>query len=147
MDLMEFGIYAVAYAIVGIILAICFIVSGIGYYKMFKKAGRTGWTAFIPLFRDYVCFKMSWAVRFFWISTASLIAYELISDSSSLILSLVGIAAGIVYLACQAMMCIRLAKSFGKTTLWGVLLFFFPFVVSLILGFGSATYTDEICEG
>ena len=35
---------------------------------------------------------------------------------------------------------IRVAKSFGKGKGWGVLLFFFPFIISLILGYGKAEY-------
>ena len=34
----------------------------------------------------------------------------------------------------------RVAKSFGKNKGWGVLLLFFPFPVSLILGYGKAEY-------
>ena len=36
-----------------------------------------------------------------------------------------------------------MAKSFGKTTGFGVLLFFFTFIVSLILGFGKAQYVGN----
>ena len=37
-------------------------------------------------------------------------------------------------------LCIRNAKSFGKGAGCGVLMFFFPFIVTLILGFGKAEY-------
>ena len=50
------------------------------------------------------------------------------------------IKGGTYYLVLDVKLNIRMAKSFGRTKGWGVLLFFFPFIVSLILGYGKAEY-------
>ena len=58
------------------------------------------------------------------------------------VLLLIGIAivCAIIFFVLGMKLDIRVAKSFGKSTGWGVLLFFFPFIMSLILGFGKAKY-------
>ena len=117
-----------------------FVVSSLGYYKMFRKAGQRGWMAFIPLLRDYVRYKMSWNVKAFVIYLVSVIAVELLGESETILLGLIGAAGAVSALVMEAKACVRIAKSFGKSKGWGALLFFFPYVVTLILGFGKAEY-------
>lgn len=119
---------------------IWFFVSAIGYYKMFQKANESGWKAFIPYYRDYICFKFAWAAKSFWIFLIGLLLFQLFSGHEALLPKIIGVVAGIVFIVMNVKLNIRVAKSFGKSTVWGVLLFFFPFIVSLILGFGKAAY-------
>ena len=117
-----------------------FFISAIGYRKMFQKAGEAGWKAFIPYLKDFVCFKISWNTKVFipFLLTALLIYF--LPGSDYLITGLLTWVCIIIDLVLHIKLDIRVAKSFGKTTGWGVLLFFFPFVVSLILGYGKAEY-------
>lgn len=124
--------------IVGFI--VWFFVSALGYRKMFLKAGEAGWKAFIPYYNNFICFKIAWNVKVFWPFLAALLLVQGISASENLLLQLVCIVSGIVFIVLGIKLDIRVAKSFGKTTLWGVLLFFFPFIISLILGYGKAQY-------
>lgn len=117
-----------------------FFISAIGYYKMYQKAGEAGWKAFIPYYRSYIRFKFAWNPKFFWFFLLGQIIFQIFSDSASLMLSLVGCVGAIFVLVFGMKLDIRVAKSFGKSTSWGVLLFFLPFIVSLILGFGKAEY-------
>lgn len=117
-----------------------YFLSALGYFKMYKKAGEAGWKAFIPLLTDYVKFKIAWTKKFFWIYLVCLLVFYCLNTSETLLVLLLSLACGITCIVFGFKNDIRMAKSFGKSTGWGVALFFFPFIVSLILGFGKATY-------
>ena len=134
------GLMGVIAGVMMVAAAAWFFISAIGYFKMFKKAGQRGWFAFIPLLREYAMFKMSWSVKAFVISTALLAVVQLFGDSENIILGLVVAVLGIAWIVMQVKLQLRVAKSFGKGGLWAALLFFLPFIASLILGFGSAEY-------
>lgn len=126
-----------------------FFVSAFGYRKMFQKAGEAGWKAFIPYYKNFICFKMAWTTKLFWPWLIALLALQMLPETESLIVTLLNIAFLVVCTTLGIKLDVRLAKSFGKTKIWGVLLFFFPFIVSLILGYGKAEYVgkdDSITE-
>ena len=131
-------------AIIGTLMvvggAVWFLVSAIGYFKMFKKAGQRSWFAFIPLLREYALFKMSWTIKAFAISTVLLAVLQIFGESDNLIASLAAAVCGIVWIVMQVKLVVRVAESFGKGKGWAALLFFLPFITTLILGFGSAEY-------
>jgi uncharacterized membrane protein YuzA (DUF378 family) len=56
------------------------------------------------------------------------------------LVSIVAAVCGIAWLVVHIKLLNRVAKSFGKGTVWVLLLLFVPFVATLILGFGSAEY-------
>ena len=62
-----------------------------------------------------------------------------VQEPSSTLAAVAGVA-GLVGTVLHIMQSIKLAKSFGKGKLWGALLFFFPYIFTLILGFGKAEY-------
>ena len=120
---------------------IWFFVSAFGYRKMFEKAGEAGWKAFIPYYNKFICFKMAWNTKMFWIYLVTLLCVQsLPSETENILINIILIVSGIVALVVGVKRDIRIASSFGKTKGWGVLLFFFPFIVSLILGYGKAEY-------
>jgi len=95
------------------------VVAIAGIWKTFAKAGQPGWSAIIPIYNVYVMLKIVgrpawWLVLFF---------IPLVNFVIALIVAL------------------DMAKSFGQTAVFGVvLLFFFGVIGYLILGFGSAQY-------
>ena len=117
-----------------------FFISAIGYCKMFQKAGEAGWKGLIPYYRSYIRFKFAWNTKFFWVFFLGLAIFQIFAESETLLLSLLGLAGGTLMVVMGFKLDIRVAKSFDKSTGWAVLLFFFPFIVSLILGFGKARY-------
>ena len=134
------GVLGALLTLVGIGRIVWFFVSAIGYYKMFQKAGYAGWKAFIPLYSDFICFNFSWKTKVFWLYLVCYLLIHFLPGSEYLITGLLSLACAVICLVLDIKVNLRVAKSFGKTKLWGVLLFFFPFVVSLILGFGKAEY-------
>ena len=131
------GAFAVLAALGSIIW---YFVSAMGYRKMFMKAGEAGWKAFIPYYKNYICFRFAWNTKIFWAFLATMLVLEFMPGELGIVVDLIKLVCGIVCIVLGIKLDIRVAKSFGKTTGWGVLLFFFPFIVSLILGYGNAEY-------
>ncbi len=134
------GIVAMILAFGGILW---YFLSALGYYKMYKKAGKRGWMAFVPVVRSYARFSFAWNIKAFWLYLVCLAVMQFVGSSEQIVLSLLALACSITVLVLSIKLDIRVAKSFGKSAGVGVLLFFFPFIVSLILGFGKAKYVGN----
>lgn len=87
-------------------------------WKVFSKAGQPGWAAIIPIVNTYFLIRV--AGRSGW----------------WLILMFIPVVNFIIWI----ILCIDVAKNFGKGTGFGIGLLFLPFIFFLILGFGSAQY-------
>jgi hypothetical protein len=89
-----------------------------GVWKIFTKAGQPGWASIIPVYNWYVWCKIvdrpGWWVILLFIPFVNFIV-------------------GII-------LCIDLAKSFGKGVGFGIGLILLPVIFCPILGFGSARY-------
>ena len=87
-------------------------------WKMFSKAGQPGWAAIIPIYNIYVMCKIAgrpgWWVLLMFIPLVNFIIIIIL--------------------------CIDLAKSFGKGAGFGIGLLLLPFIFYPVLGFGSAQY-------
>ena len=124
-----------------------FFISAIGYYKMFQKTGEAGWKAFIPYYRTYICFKFAWEPKKFWVYFVGAVLVQVLgSMEGNIIASLIGLVGGIAAIVYGFKLDLRVAKSFGKSTIWGLMLFFIPFIASLILGFGKSEYIGNTAE-
>jgi len=89
-----------------------------GIWKVFAKAGQPGWFAIIPIFNLYIMLKIVgrpwwWLILF--------------------IIPIVGLIVAIV-------VSVDLAKSFGKSVLFGIGLALLGFIFYPVLGFGQAQY-------
>ena len=92
-------------------------------WKIFKKAGRNGWEAIIPIYNVVVLFQITGInpLHILWV--------------------LLPIVGSIVFLVFAIKAMINLAKSFGKSTGFAVGLIFLPLIFEAILAFDSSTYT------
>jgi len=102
----------------GLGVLIFYIVSVIALWRVFNKAGESGIWAFIPIINLYKMCKIAdgngWKFLLFIIPIVNVIYAFLLN--------------------------IRMAKAFGKSTLFGILLAFFNIIFTYILAFGSAQY-------
>jgi len=102
-----------------------FVVVIAGMWKTFAKAGQPGWAAIVPIYNIYVMLKIvgreAWWLILFFIPCVGFVA------------------AIIVYM--------DLAKSFGKSTGFGLGLIFLSFIFFPILGFGNARYVGPAALG
>ena len=101
--------------IVGLLIALLLIVA---MWKVFTKAGQPGWASIIPIYNLYIWCKIVGRPGW-WIIL--------------LLIPLVNIIVGII-------LCIDMAKSFGKGGGFGIGLALLGIIFWPILGFGSAQY-------
>ena len=102
----------------------CCVGSARGYCKLFQKAGEAGWKAFIPYYSDFVCFKFAWKSKLFLIVLISSLLIYFLPGSDYLISGLLIWVCMIIELVINIKLDIRVAKSFGKSKGWGIMLFF-----------------------
>ena len=130
------GIFAAIFAL----SVIRYLLTAIGYSKMYRKAGEAPWKAFIPVYNAYNNYKISWAGKFFFLALAMNILLTLFNGSTVLALQLVAAAAGIALIVVTVKQNIKMAKLFGKGNGTGIALMFFPGITSLILGLDKAEF-------
>ena len=130
------GIFAAIMAL-GVIR---YLLTAIGYSKMYRKAGEAGWKAFIPVYNTYNNYKISWTGKMFFLSAALYILVTALSNSAMLAAQLAVIAAGIALMVVTIKQNVKMAKLFGKGAGTGIALIFFPGITSLILGLGKAEF-------
>ena len=130
------GIFAAIMAL-GVIR---YLLTAIGYSKMYRKAGEAGWKAFIPVYNTFNNYKISWTGKFFFLSAALYILVTALSNSAMLAAQLAVIAAGIALMVVTVKQNVKMAKLFGKGAGTGIALIFFPGITSLILGLGKAEF-------
>jgi uncharacterized membrane protein YoaK (UPF0700 family) len=105
------GVVVVIY----LVLILVFIVAG---WMIFTKAGEAGWKVLIPIWNTLVLLKIV-GRPWWWI-----------------LLLLIPIVSFVVWIV----VAINLARSFDRSTGFGIGLVFLPFIFGLILAFGSSTY-------
>lgn len=132
-----------------LLAVVLYLVSALGWWRMFKKAGVPGWKAFVPFVNIYEMYKLSWVGKKFWgwlcfsvISAALFYCAEMLAGGTALdfLPDVLAIAASVVALDYSLKMNVLLAKAYGKGRVFGAFLWAFPFIASLILGFGRAKY-------
>jgi len=90
----------------------------VGMWKMFEKAGEAGWASLIPFYNLWVLNRIA-GKPWWWF---------------------IGYLIPLVNVVCFLLLSLAVARKFGEAALYGVALFFFPFIFYPILGFGSARY-------
>ena len=121
------------------------ILQVIANWRIFTKAGEAGWKSIIPVYNDYVSYKIAWQTSYFWISFVLEIAASGIdqytnSHGSIWILTvLVGVIRLIVGII-SILYSVKLAKAFGRGAGFAVGLIFLQPIFLLILGFGDDRY-------
>ena len=115
LSLLTASFLSVTYFILTLLFGIVwYVLYAFGAYRLFQKAGITGWLAWIPIVNEYFTYKIAWNSEAF-----------IIEAFSNFIFSQ------------------KLAKAFGKSQLFGLGLFFFQPVFIMLLGYGDAEYYGQ----
>lgn len=121
-------------AFIGVILLVALFMLVCNWF-IFKKAGRPGWAALIPYYNTYVLIQIvGRPMWFFWAILVSsvVVAIPVIGVFLSFL--------SILTLVLTIIITVDLAKVFGKTGWFAVLMIFLPIVGYPILAFGPAKY-------
>lgn len=110
------------------IVLLMFAVPAIAFQRLFLKAGRPAWKAWIPAYNILILTDIVGRAR----------GWGFLLICAPFIPSLGILVVGIVWL----MLMIDLAKVFGKSTPFAVMLTFIPVIPLLILAFSDAEYRE-----
>lgn len=130
------GIYLI-FALVWWILQI------IANWNIFTKSGEAGWKSLIPIYGDYVSYKIAWQTSYFWLNFILGILLSYVSNANlneSMFLSLIVILLKIALTVINIMYCVKLARAFGRGIGFAIGLILLQPIFLLILGFGSDQY-------
>lgn len=109
-----------------IVLLVFVVLTVVGNWKVFEKAGKPGWAAIVPIYNTVVLYQVSglnpWLLLLYLVPFVNYIAMFVLS----------------------IMLAGKLAKAFGKGTGFAVGIFFLQPVFTLILGFGDAKYEGPV---
>jgi hypothetical protein len=98
------------------IILLVLVVAGV--WMTFVKAGKPGWGAIIPFYNWYLLIKVAgrpgWWFILYFIPFVNIVIHIIV--------------------------CIDVAKNFEHGAGFGILLWLFPFIMFLVLGFGSSQY-------
>ena len=117
------AIMAVMGAYFFFILAV-WLITAIGLWKMFEKAGKPGWAAIIPIYNIIVMLEIT-GNPMWW---------------------LIMLFIPIVNIIFSIMLLNSLSKSFGQDIGTTLLFIFLPFIGFPMVGFGSAKYVGQVAK-
>jgi hypothetical protein len=112
------ALFGGAFCIVWLLVIVATIA---GCWKTFEKAGKPGWAAIVPIYNV-------------------LMLAEIAGKPAWWGLLLYVPCAGIIF---AILLCIEVAKKFGKDALFGVLLALLSPIFFIVLGFGDAKYNKD----
>ena len=120
------GLIAVALLLIYVVMILfallCWIIVFVAGWKILVKAGEAGWKIFIPFYNVWVLYEISINSNVLWF-----------------ILTFIPGPSAAAYFV----MCLAIAKVFGKGAGFGILTAFFPFIGLPMLAFGHAEYTGD----
>lgn len=150
------GIAGGMFAIFGVFALVFIILMVIARWKIFTKAGEKGWKSIIPIYSDYIEWKIGWKkTNLFWVNFCLIIlayvlmaiggmtvneAGQVVAPTAITPVYIIGGLLLIPILVLDLIATFKLMKSFGKGVGMFILYIFFPYIALLILGFGKAKY-------
>lgn len=121
-------------AMIGLVWVVVLIIAN---WKIYTKAGEAGWKCLIPFYGQYIMYKITWDVTYFWVVlglavVAGIVAVMEIPVIGTLI-SIASSVIGIIQLH-------KLSKAFGHDVPFTLGLVFLNPIFVLILAFGQSEY-------
>ena len=144
-----------------------FVLLVIAQWKVFEKAGEKGWKSLIPIYGQYILFKIAGAKAWFWgLLCVSIVcsimmgantpaidwnaSQEVINGQLNLIdwsqytPYVIGmVVTCIASLVVEIVLAVKIARAFNKGGAYIFGLIFFAPIVLMVLGFGKAKYSKK----
>ena len=116
----------------------------IANWRIFTKAGEAGWKSLIPVYSDYVSYKIAWQPAYFWlVFILGIVASGIGSvnpDGQNVMLAMIVTLIRIVMGVISIMYSVKLARAFGRKNIFALGLIFLQPIFMLILGLGDDPY-------
>lgn len=116
----------------GLIVLAAAIITIIAECKVFTKAGEKWWKVFIPVYNSWIQAKIA-GLAWWWLPI--FLVVSALTEVKSL-----SFTAGMVLILVSFNYNYNIAKKFGKSCGFALLMAFLPFIGYPILGFGTAKY-------
>ncbi len=156
------GIIGAVFGVVMMVAIIIMVIQIIACWKIFTKAGEKGWKALIPIYNQYILYKIVDMKEYFWgmlclsficsiiftvngfnpntMTEEQLQAYDMAAHPMVIVASLVLIISSIIVAIINSN---RTSKVFGHGKGFAVGLFFLRDIFLLILAFGNSKYDKK----
>lgn len=150
------GLLGVSLTMIAIFSLVIWVLCIIARWRIFTKAGEAGWKSIIPIYSDYVQWRIGWKkTGLFWAMLALIIVGafmvgfdgSFVSVNGSLtytgsggILGTIGIILMLVAAILDLVSIYKLFASFGKGIGWFIGYIFLSYIMLLVLGLGSSRY-------
>lgn len=140
--------------IIFILIVLLFVLAAsileiIGKWKLLKKAGKKGWEAIIPYYNTWTLVEISGCKWWFFLiiicsSALSLNFSYNINETTNISFNSLDLLGGIINFV--AMLCINynISKKCNKDMAYAIGLTILPFIFYPILGFGNATFDNNV---
>lgn len=126
-------------AIIGVIVVAWAIFYLIGMVKLYKKCGKGGWEAIVPIYNNYVLVDIA-GLNWWWFLL--MIASSLFVSTNGDSVSTLAYVGGIASLFANINVAYNMSKKFHKETVWIVLAVLFGGIVYPILGYSKKEEYD-----
>ena len=132
----------------GIYLVFAFIwwlLQIIANWNIFTKAGEAGWKSIIPVYSDYISYKIAWQPSYFWLVFVLGIITSVANgmadpNGTNTTILLIVLLIRIILAIISILYCIKLSRAFGHGIGFAIGLIFLQPIFMLILGFGNDPY-------
>lgn len=114
-------------------------------WKIFTKAGQAGWKSIIPIYGDYVSYKIAWQSSYFLLLFVLQIVISCIDglanpNQDNVVLLAIVALLKVITTIISILYAVKLAKAFGKGGWFAAGLIVLSPIFLLILGFGDSQY-------
>jgi len=123
--------------LLALIIVVC-ILTVVGRWKVFKKAGKEGWEALIPVYSDWVYVEIS-GVNWWYFLLIIMPTLTMFVKNNSIISVISPLISMVGYFFCNY----NISKRFHKDTGTAILLTLFPIIVLLVIGVSKKYVWDS----
>ena len=147
------GIVGGVFAAVAVCVLIWYVLQIIACWRMFEKAGEPGWKTLIPIYNNYIMFKIVDMKAWFWWMFGISVVFSIISaangctdtacTSTSPLLLFSAFVFLIIAIVCEVIYSLRTSRAFGHGIGFAIGLFFFQPIFLMIIGYGKSKYNKK----